>query len=214
LISIRHHFACCVAAALGVGFASASAQTPAAVRSATDDSDPIQFFNLLSKGKDFADRAELSGLQLSIFDRIAKRLGSRKSRITRAEFLAVHETRLAELSRARDGLTVAAPAGAQARGIHQPQLPTNEPQLGRTMPRLDDKGDAVKRPVVYRAGKLPNGLPAWFAQFDTDGDGQIGLYEWVKGGRPVEQFRQMDRNDDGFLTIDEVLHFLRPSVRQ
>ena len=36
-----------------------------------------------------------------------------------------------------------------------------------------------KRPVVFRAGKLPEkGLPAWFRQLDTDADGQVALYEW------------------------------------
>ena len=67
--------------------------------------------------------------------------------------------------------------------------------------------EAQKR-VVYRAGKLPKELPPWFAQYDTDGDGQIGLYEWKKTGRPLSEFQAMDRNGDGFLTAEEVLHYL------
>jgi Ca2+-binding EF-hand superfamily protein len=63
------------------------------------------------------------------------------------------------------------------------------------------------RPTVYRAGKLPPGLPGWFSQLDTDGDGQIGLYEWKKSGRPLEEFFSMDRNGDGFLTVDEVMRY-------
>src|SRR4029077_19703605 len=35
-----------------------------------------------------------------------------------------------------------------------------------------------KRRTVYRVGNYPKELPAWFAQYDTDRDGQIGLYEW------------------------------------
>jgi Ca2+-binding EF-hand superfamily protein len=62
-----------------------------------------------------------------------------------------------------------------------------------------------QKPVVYRAGKLPKELPAWFAQLDTDGDGQIGLYEWKNSGRSLREFQEMDRNGDGFLTIDEVM---------
>jgi Ca2+-binding EF-hand superfamily protein len=62
-----------------------------------------------------------------------------------------------------------------------------------------------RKPVVYRAGKLPKELPAWFAQIDTDHDGQIGLYEWRAAGRPIAEFEKMDRNGDGFLTIEEVL---------
>jgi Ca2+-binding EF-hand superfamily protein len=71
----------------------------------------------------------------------------------------------------------------------------------------EEEDDGTKRPVVYRAGKLPKELPAWFAQLDKDGDGQISLYEWRIGGRPLEEFARLDRNDDGYLTAEEVLHF-------
>lgn len=64
-----------------------------------------------------------------------------------------------------------------------------------------------KKPVVYRSGKLPKELPAWFKQLDTDNDGQIGLYEWKASGRSLEEFQRMDRNNDGFLTIEEVLRY-------
>jgi Ca2+-binding EF-hand superfamily protein len=64
--------------------------------------------------------------------------------------------------------------------------------------------EAPKR-TVYRAGNLPKELPAWFAQYDTDGDGQIGLYEWKKTGEPLARFQEIDRNGDGFLTVEEVL---------
>ncbi len=63
------------------------------------------------------------------------------------------------------------------------------------------------RPTVYRAGKLPKELPAWFKQLDTDEDGQIGLYEWKSSGRSLEEFEAIDRNNDGFLTVEEVLHY-------
>jgi Ca2+-binding EF-hand superfamily protein len=61
--------------------------------------------------------------------------------------------------------------------------------------------------VVYRAGKLPKELPAWFSQYDKDGDGQIGLYEWKAAGQPLKDFLAMDRNGDGFLTAEEVLSY-------
>lgn len=61
------------------------------------------------------------------------------------------------------------------------------------------------KPVVYRAGKLPKELPAWFEELDTDHDGQVGLYEWKASGRPISEFLAMDRNNDGFLTVAEVL---------
>jgi hypothetical protein len=62
-----------------------------------------------------------------------------------------------------------------------------------------------KPPVVYRPGKLPKELPPWFAQLDTDHDGQVALYEWKSSGRSLDEFDQLDLNKDGFLTVDEVL---------
>lgn len=66
-----------------------------------------------------------------------------------------------------------------------------------------------QRPVVYRAGKLPKELPSWFVELDTDVDGQVGLYEWVKAGRPIDEFRSMDTNDDSFLTPEEALRYTK-----
>jgi Ca2+-binding EF-hand superfamily protein len=65
-----------------------------------------------------------------------------------------------------------------------------------------------KPPVVYRADKLPRELPAWFAQLDSDHDGQVGLYEWKASGKTIQEFDEMDSNKDGFLTVDEVLRFV------
>src|SRR5205823_4552005 len=57
--------------------------------------------------------------------------------------------------------------------------------------------------------KLPTGLPKWFTELDLNKDGQISLYEWTKGGRDVEEFLAMDRNDDGYLTAEEALRYLK-----
>lgn len=54
----------------------------------------------------------------------------------------------------------------------------------------------------------PPQLPDWFAKLDEDGDGQVGLYEWKKAGRPVSEFLEMDRNHDGFLEARELLAYL------
>jgi hypothetical protein len=64
------------------------------------------------------------------------------------------------------------------------------------------------RPVPPKVDKQPAQLPGWFAQFDTDGDGQVGLYEWKAAGRSVADFLAMDRNGDGFLEADEVRLYL------
>ena len=70
---------------------------------------------------------------------------------------------------------------------------------------LDD--DVDKRPTVYRAGNLPKDIPSWFTEADADGDGQVGLYEWRAKGWPLDQFQQIDRNNDGFITVDEALRW-------
>jgi len=64
-----------------------------------------------------------------------------------------------------------------------------------------------KVPIAYRVGNLPKELPAWFTQYDSNRDAQISLAEWRANGRSIEEFRKIDRNDDGFLTVDEVLRF-------
>jgi len=65
--------------------------------------------------------------------------------------------------------------------------------------------DIESRPVVYRAGKLPKELPAWFSELDIDSDGQVSLYEWRKPKKEIDEFRSYDRNDDGFLIAEEVI---------
>ncbi|HEX4592297.1 MAG TPA: EF-hand domain-containing protein, partial [Gemmataceae bacterium] len=72
-----------------------------------------------------------------------------------------------------------------------------------------------KRTAVYRFGKLPKEIPAWFVEMDVDKDGQIGLWEWVRvrGANSIDEFRAMDRNDDGLLTAEEVLIYVRANTK-
>jgi hypothetical protein len=54
----------------------------------------------------------------------------------------------------------------------------------------------------------PTNLPDWFSSLDADQDGQVGLYEWKKAGRPIREFLAMDRNNDGYLESKELLAYL------
>jgi Ca2+-binding EF-hand superfamily protein len=70
----------------------------------------------------------------------------------------------------------------------------------------DDEAADKSMPSVHRAGRLPKELPAWFEELDTNHDAQVALYEWKHSGRALALFNVLDRNGDGFLTVDEVLH--------
>jgi hypothetical protein len=59
------------------------------------------------------------------------------------------------------------------------------------------------------AATLPKGLPPWFKELDKDGDGQVSLHEWRRGGKEPAEFRKYDLNGDGFITPEEVLRALR-----
>ena len=68
---------------------------------------------------------------------------------------------------------------------------------------------APKAPALYTPRKkveITLDIPRRFEDGDTDGDGQLGLYEWRKW-RPEERahFKVYDKNGDGFLTPRELI---------
>ncbi|MCI0464863.1 MAG: hypothetical protein L0Z62_48700 [Gemmataceae bacterium] len=64
-------------------------------------------------------------------------------------------------------------------------------------------------PTVFRSTNLPEGLPSWFKELDTNKDAQVSLMEWLTAKKPPADFIRMDRNDDGLLTIEEALRYQR-----
>ena len=74
-----------------------------------------------------------------------------------------------------------------------------------------------RKPVVFRYGHLPQGLPAYFTDADYDKDGQVGLYEWVKywdttSEAKIAEFKELDLNGDGLLTAEEYLRWRKAAA--
>jgi Ca2+-binding EF-hand superfamily protein len=83
---------------------------------------------------------------------------------------------------------------------------TTTPKTGAIVIEEDDDPQRL----IYLAGtKLPADVPPWFKELDKDKDGQVSLFEWNAAGKDIEEFVKMDRNDDGYLTVEEVLHYQR-----
>ncbi len=69
--------------------------------------------------------------------------------------------------------------------------------------------EPARKPVVYRAGKLPPELMPWFAEIDTNQDAQVSLAEWRASGKPLSIFKAMDHNGDNLVTVEEALLYMR-----
>ena len=90
--------------------------------------------------------------------------------------------------------------------------PTLPPQGAGREPRTPG---AIRPPFTPRKvsdpatrnhrGKLPNNMPAWFREYDVDGDGQISLFEWKSREDSVREFKLYDLNGDGFITVEELI---------
>jgi hypothetical protein len=143
--------------------------------------------------------------------------GITNGQLTRDQFMRYMEERMAQFAAmraqgggGRGGLTPGAPpapgtAPTVPPGGGVPPTDGTIPQ-GVPVPPLEEE---EKPPTYHRPGKLPKGLPDWFVRLDTDKDGQIGLYEWKEAGRSLEEFRKLDRNGDGFITVEEALHSVK-----
>ena len=72
--------------------------------------------------------------------------------------------------------------------------------------QLSEKQDR-RRDTKYVAS-LPAGVPPWFFQRDSDGDGQLTLSEYSPKllRSEIDDFNRYDANRDGILTAQEFLH--------
>ena len=82
--------------------------------------------------------------------------------------------------------------------------------------RRQEEPQEEPKPVVYRYGNLPPGLPDYFTKADDDRDGQIGLYEWAKywahSEAKLAEYKTLDLNGDGLLTAEEYLRWWKKSA--
>jgi hypothetical protein len=71
---------------------------------------------------------------------------------------------------------------------------------------MNRDGGAFVRPPVYNSSNLPRNLPDWFNRDDSNRDLQVSFAEWRRSHESdLDGFQRMDRNNDGFITVDEVL---------
>jgi hypothetical protein len=77
----------------------------------------------------------------------------------------------------------------------------------------DESSDSPKRTgpksgrFLTPQERLPKGLPEWFREKDTNGDGQVDMAEYAGQWTPalVEEFTRYDLNRDGVITAAECL---------
>jgi Ca2+-binding EF-hand superfamily protein len=93
---------------------------------------------------------------------------------------------------------------AVAAGIASGEVPLNQPKGKVAVPQMPT---ALPSPSGHAAAPAPK-VPDWFRRLDEDADGQVGLYEWKKAGRPVAEFLAIDRNGDGFIEVKELLAYM------
>ena len=146
--------------------------------------DPSFMFNRYSNGKDYIVIAEQQRERdKTAMTDYAQRKGISNGRLTREQFADYWQERMASRFSNRGG-------------------PSLYIESSPSLAELD------KRATVYRVGHLPPELQrTWFEEYDTDKDGQVGLYEWTASGKSVAEFRAMDTNGDGFVTAEEALRF-------
>jgi len=94
-----------------------------------------------------------------------------------------------------------------------PQQATRGGRQGGAAPGGSTQSVTVRQSTPYDniPAALRTGTFSWFFEYDTDQDGQLTMLEYVngRGGGWTEQianeFKSLDRNGDGFVTMEEAL---------
>jgi hypothetical protein len=102
--------------------------------------------------------------------------------------------------------------------LHDPNAPAGDSVSGEPRSPADAeptvKGSArdPRRDLKYFAS-LPAGVPRWFVDRDTDGDGQLTLSEFSPKllKSEIDDFNRYDLNGDGLLTVPELLRAAKES---
>jgi hypothetical protein len=111
------------------------------------------------------------------------------------------------------GMGFGTPSAASTSKPGGSNLPAGPPS-GNTGPAkapastVDDKPAPKKLGRFHTGAELrPKGLPDWFIEKDTNGDGQITMAQFATDWTPelVAKFARYDLNHDGIITAEEVL---------
>jgi Ca2+-binding EF-hand superfamily protein len=196
--------------------------------------DPNRLFDGMDRNRDgVVTRDEIQDRRtMGRFEEYMRRAGVTDGRLTREAFLAALQQRLGEqtqrafrdLDRNRDGRLDSAEIQRSSRlrtewerwdtsrdgsldfNELRPFLEGRNQRNGPTTTASGSPSGTPQSPEMaggFRPGKLPPNLPEWFTELDRDNDGQVALHEWKD--RPLEDFMRIDRNRDGFLTIEETV---------
>jgi len=114
-----------------------------------------------------------------------------------------------------DGANAGATSGAAApggQGDVSEGTPSKAPEGAKKTAPPGPVSSAPSRTAVPRdarfyvpKSRLPAGLPPWFVQRDTNGDGQVSLSEFAPNATQsaLQEFVRHDKNGDGFITPQE-----------
>jgi hypothetical protein len=134
------------------------------------------------------------------------------------------------------GMTPVSAGSGPPGGVAKPISPS-APAAGSTTVPSDPRGAPVSEPVASPAAstpatasesrppqrksgrfltpaeRLPQGLPKWFTDRDSDGDGQVTMTEFAREWtrEKAAEFARADLNHDGIITAAECLKAEKPS---